>query len=121
MLAATLVLLALEVLLLPWLRERLLASSLAVRIGFTAALQLPLGIVLGMYFPTGLELLRRREPRLVPWAWAVNGVASVAASVIAVLLGMAIGFSGVTFVAGAIYAVGTVSLLSVLRAEARSA
>jgi hypothetical protein len=119
MLAVTLVLLTLEVLILPWLRERLLASSLATRIALTVAMQLPLGIVLGMYFPTGLELLRRREPRLIPWAWAVNGVASVAASVIAVLLGMAIGFSGVAFVAGAIYALGTVGLLSALRAEAR--
>jgi hypothetical protein len=119
MLALTLVLLTLEVLILPWLRERLLASSLETRIGFTVLLQLPLGIVLGMYFPTGLELLRRREPRLIPWAWAVNGVASVVASVLAVLLGMAIGFSGVTFVAGAIYAVGTLGLLSALRAEAR--
>jgi len=117
LLAVTLVLLSGEVLLLPWLREQLLASSLATRIAFTVALQLPLGVVLGMYFPTGLELLRQREPRLIPWAWAVNGVASVVASVLAVLLGMAIGFSGVTFVAGAIYAVGTLALLSVLRTE----
>jgi hypothetical protein len=120
LLAVTLVLLSGEVLLLPWLREQLLASSLATRIAFTVALQLPLGVVLGMYFPTGLELLRQREPRLIPWAWAVNGVASVVASVLAVLLGMAIGFSGVTFVAGAIYAVGTLGLLSVLRAESGS-
>jgi hypothetical protein len=119
MLAVTLVLLTGEVLLLPWLREQLLASSLATRIAFTIALQLPMGVVLGMYFPTGLELLRRREPRLIPWAWAVNGVASVAASVLAVLLGMAIGFSGVTFVAGVIYAVGTLGLISVLRAEGK--
>ena len=33
----------------------------------------------GMYFPTGLELLRRIEQRLLPWAWAVDGVAAVAA------------------------------------------
>jgi hypothetical protein len=77
LLVLTLALVALEVLALSWIRERLLASPLAARVAVTALLQLPLGLVLGMYFPTGLELLRRREPRLIPWAWAVNGVASV--------------------------------------------
>jgi hypothetical protein len=31
-------------------------------------MQFPLAVSLGMYFPTGLELLRRIEPRLVAWA-----------------------------------------------------
>ena len=75
-----------------------------------------LGVVLGMFFPTGIELLRRHEPRLIPWAWAVNGVGSVAAAVLAVMLGMAIGFSGVAGVAAVIYVVGTGAL--VLRAFA---
>ena len=57
----------------------------------------------------------RRAPRLVPWAWGVNGVASVVAAVLAVLIGMAIGFAGVALVAGGIYAVGTGALLLVLR------
>ncbi len=115
LLALTLGLVALEILALPWLREQLLAAPLAVRIGATVALQCPLGLVLGMYFPTGLELLRRREPRLIPWAWAVNGVASVAASVLAVMLGMAFGFTVVALVAAGIYALGTLSLTRTLR------
>lgn len=117
LLAVTLALLALEIVALPWLRERLLAAPLAGRVATTVALQCPLGLALGVYFPTGLELLRRREPRLVPWAWAVNGVASVVASVLAVILGMAIGFSGVAVVAGGIYTLGTLALLAVLRHE----
>jgi hypothetical protein len=99
LLALTLGLVALEILTLPWLRAQLLAAPLAGRIAATVALQCPLGLVLGAYFPTGLELLRRREPRLVPWAWAVNGVASVAASVLAVMLGMALGCTDVALIA----------------------
>jgi hypothetical protein len=114
LIAVTLALVALEVLALSWIREALLAAPLVLRIAVTALLQLPLGVALGMYFPTGLELLRRREPRLIPWAWAVNGVASVAASVLAVILGMGIGFSGVALVAGGVYLVGTLALLGVL-------
>jgi hypothetical protein len=117
LLAVTIALVALEVAALPFVRERLLASSLATRIAATVLLQLPLGLVLGMYFPTGVELLRRREPRLVPWAWAVNGVASVASSVLAVLLAMQIGFSGVALVAAGIYAMGSLALLAVLGPE----
>ncbi len=60
-------------------------------------------------------LRRRIEPRLIPWAWAVNGVGSVASAVLAVILGMSIGFSGVAFVALAVYALGTGALLHALR------
>ena len=55
---------------------------------------------------------------MVPWAWAVNGVASVASSVLAVILGMSIGFSGVALVAAGVYAVGTSALLLELRGRA---
>jgi hypothetical protein len=117
LLGVTLALVALEVVLLPWVRERFLGTSLAVRIAVTVALQFPLGVTLGMYFPTGLELVRRREPRLVPWAWAVNGVASVVAAVLAVILGMVIGFSGVALLAAGIYAVGTLAMLRALQRD----
>jgi hypothetical protein len=60
---------------------------------------------------TGIELLRRRQRQLIPWAWAVNGVSSVASTVLAVMLGMAIGFSGVAVVAARTYLVGTFALL----------
>jgi len=107
-------LVALEVATLPVIRDSFLASSLATRIGVTCALQIPLGIALGMYFPLGVELLGQYERRLVPWAWGINGVASVVSSVLAVILGMTIGFSGVALVAAATYVVGTTALLSVL-------
>jgi hypothetical protein len=117
LLAATAVLVAAEVMVLPWIRDALLGSSLPLRIATTVLLQFPLGFVLGMYFPTGLELLRRAEPRLVPWAWAVNGVASVAATVLAVILGIELGFTRVALVAVAAYAIGTLSLWSALPAD----
>jgi hypothetical protein len=81
----------------------------------TVVMQFPLGLALGMYFPTGLELLRRLEPQLIPWAWAVNGVGSVVATVLAVILAMEIGFSNVSLVAAAAYLIGTLTLLASLR------
>jgi hypothetical protein len=117
LLGATLGLLTIDVAALPWIRDALLSEPLPLRIAITLAMQCPLGIALGMYFPTGLELIRQRDPRLIPWAWAVNGVASVAASVLAVLLGMSIGFSGVAAIAGVIYIIGTLALLDALRSD----
>lgn len=115
LLALTIAMVFLEIVALPPVRERLLAASLTTRILVTVLFQLPLGTCLGMYFPTGIELLRQREPALIPWAWAINGIASVASSVLAVILGMSIGFSAVAMLAAGIYAVGTISLLLVLR------
>jgi len=115
LLAVTVVLVLVEILLLPAIRESFLGSSLTVRIAITALLQLPLGICLGMYFTTGIEILRTRAPRLVPWAWAVNGIGSVLSTVLAVILAMSIGFSGVALVALGVYATGVLSMLYVLR------
>jgi hypothetical protein len=117
LLVATVALVVVEVSLLSWVRDAMLGASLALRVATTVALQFPLGFALGMFFPTGLELLRRVEPRLVPWAWAVNGVASVAATVLAVILGIELGFTRVALLAAGIYAVGTLSLVSALPAE----
>jgi hypothetical protein len=118
LLGVTVVLICAEVSILPFLRERLIAAPLGLRIAVTVLFQVPLGFALGMYFPTGIELIRRNAPRLVPWAWAVNGVASVASSVLAVVLGMSIGFSGVALIAAAVYALGTASLMLELRRQA---
>jgi len=115
LLVLTIGLVLVEIFALPAIRERLLAAPLSTRILVTVLFQFPLGTCLGMYFPTGVELLRRREPALIPWAWAINGIASVASSVLAVILGMSIGFSAVAVVAAGIYAVGTVALLIVIR------
>jgi hypothetical protein len=117
LLAATVALVVLESAALPILRDHVLAADLAIRIVVIVAVQFPLGMALGMYFPTGLELLRRMEPQLIPWAWAVNGVASVAATVLAVLLAMEIGFSNVAFVALGAYVVGTLALLAAIRSR----
>jgi hypothetical protein len=58
-----------------------------------------------MPFPSGLALVSRERASLVPWAFGVNGGASVLASVIAVLVAMAAGFSVVFVCAGAAYLV----------------
>jgi spermidine synthase len=61
------------------------------------------GMLMGMPFPAGLKLLGQVEPALIPWAWAVNGVFSVLAPLLAVMTAMAAGFRGVLLLGAAAY------------------
>ena len=66
----------------------------------------PLGFLMGLPFPLGLAWLKKHSPNLIPWAWAINGCASVIASVLAAIFALSYGYTlvmllGVTAYAGA--------------------
>jgi hypothetical protein len=63
----------------------------------------PLAFALGHFFPLGLTRTAQTNPALVPWSWAVNGFASVAAAAITPLLAMQFGFALVVLAAIACY------------------
>ena len=104
----------------------LLATALLTPPVFSAALGLPLaarailallliapvGIALGMPFPTGLRIVSRDAEAIVPWAWGVNGFFTVIGSVAAVILGMAFGFTVVLALAGLCYLAALLALAS---------
>lgn len=52
----------------------------------------PVGFFLGWFFAPALNYLERTDRKSLPLAWAVNGFASVAASPLAVLLTISMGF-----------------------------
>ncbi len=71
----------------------------------------PLAFSMGHMFPAGLRRVLLFQPSLVPWAWAVNGCASVVATVLAPLLAMGLGFTRLILIATACYLLaGAVSL-----------
>ena len=88
---------AMYVAVLPHLTSALLGAAPHVKIAAAAALVAPLATLMGMPFPRALARLRRLDPGLVPWAWGVNGCASVIGAVLAT--GLAIHL-GQTFVIG---------------------
>ena len=65
-----------------------------------------LGLMLGRLFPLGLRALSDGE---VPWAWALNGSASVLGSIVAVFAAMQSGFSAVLWLAVVLYILAGVS------------
>jgi len=88
----------------PLLRE-LVDWPFAARVLLSVVLLAPAGLALGTAMPIGLTRLVALHPRAVPWAWAVNGIASVLASVLAVAIAITWGFAVVTLIALASYLV----------------
>ena len=95
--------------LLPWLFQHAVALPDFLKIVITAALIAPLAFFMGMLFPLGLARVGAKDARLIPWAWAVNGCASVTGAVLATLLAVHIGFTAVVFAALVLYAVAATS------------
>ncbi|MDH3211709.1 MAG: hypothetical protein OEM05_04410 [Myxococcales bacterium] len=100
---------------LPILQGWLFATPILVRAAVTAAVLAPLGLVMGIFFPIGIRIAASIHEDLVPWAWGINGCASVTAGVLAVVLGMTYGFSLVWSLSVLVYALGVVALLSSTR------
>jgi hypothetical protein len=83
------------IVLLPRISGDIMAMSEPLRIGAAFLLAAPLAFAMGMPFPLGLAATEQSDRRLMPWAWGINGCASVLSAVLAILLAIEIGFSGV--------------------------
>lgn len=82
------------------------AWPMAARATVASLLTAPLAFCMGLPFPLALRELP--EP-LVPWAWGINGCASVVSAALATLLAVEFGFSAVLWLALALYA-GTLTV-----------
>ena len=76
---------------LPRLLESLVGWPFNAKLLISAALLAPLGMVMGMPFPSGLRALSPEGERIpqqgaVEWAWAMNAGASVLGSVLAIVI-----------------------------------
>ncbi|MCI0658958.1 MAG: hypothetical protein L0170_18045, partial [Acidobacteria bacterium] len=100
-----LVLIALYAAFLPRLLEATLGLSTLARILITIAVLGVPSFFMGMPFPLGLSRLQGERAPFLPWAFAINGGASVIASVAAIFLAMAGGFTLVFWLSLLFYAV----------------
>ena len=94
---------------LPPLFDRLMPLSDFPKILISLSLIAPLAFWMGMPFPLALSRVAAHTPGLVPWAWGVNGCASVLSAVLATLLAMSLGFRTVLLIALALYALAAVT------------
>ncbi len=61
----------------------------------TVLMLMPVSFFMGWMFPSGMEVLEHQSDSLIPWAWGINGFASVTAAPLAIMLSMSVGFSNV--------------------------
>ena len=95
---------------LPPLFEGLSDLSGPLRVTFSLALIAPLAFFMGMPFPLGLVRVARADHDLVPWAWGLNGCASVVSAAAATLLTMHLGFSATIVIAVGFYLLAALAL-----------
>jgi SAM-dependent methyltransferase len=109
---------------IPWLLAMLVATALltppifqaalglplGLRIAISLAIIAPLGVMLGMPFPTGLRVVAEEAPGLVPWAWGINGFFTVIGTILALMFAMMFGFLAVLVIAGACYVAAWLAL-----------
>jgi hypothetical protein len=77
-----------------------------LRIVITIILLAPVSFFMGMPFPIGLTRVSKSAsggPTFIPWAWGINGCASVLSPIIGLLLAIHFGFDSVLILGGALY------------------
>jgi len=89
---------------MPYMVELILGWPLWARLCSALISLAPMGILMGLPFPWGLAWLETYAPQLAPWAWAINGCASVIASVLAAILTLSYGFTFVMLLGAGAYA-----------------
>lgn len=95
--------------------DTVLAWAEPARIAVAVMMLFPVGLVLGMFLPTGIDRAREMagaadsdEGRLVAWCWAVNGFFSVIGSTSTTMLSMTFGFDRTVIIGLVLYAVAAV-------------
>jgi hypothetical protein len=98
-------------LLIPLLFEATIGMPLALRFAITTLALAPLGFLMGIPFPAGIQRLSSSGSEdSIPWVWAINGSASVISAVLAALLAISIGFNWVLLIGAFCYAAAWITI-----------
>ena len=95
--------------------------SIPLKALISIAIIAPLGLLMGCYFPTAMNLVRGRHEAAMPWFWALNGFFGVLAAALATFLAIYVGI-WVNFLIGLVcYALTLPCLFRLGREESVSA
>lgn len=103
--------------LIPVLFRFALGFSLPSRVLVGIGVLVPLGILLGMPFPTALRTVSEESSSLVPWCWGVNGFFTVLGTISAQILAMTFGFKFVFLCGAMCYAIAWVVIAKTTATE----
>jgi hypothetical protein len=100
-------------LVLPGLFNTLVELPGVFKVAASVVLIAPLAFLMGMPFPLGLGFVSRQLPGWIPWAWGINGCASVVGAMLATLMAIHFGFVYVVLAAVLLYLLAAVVLARV--------
>lgn len=111
---ALILLAAFQVFVIPKLFSEFISVSFPARVLLAVIFILPAGFFMGIPFPTALSWTSRHHPEFVPWAWGINGYATVIGSVLAVILALYFGFQAVLWISVGIYLIAYIAIRPLL-------
>jgi hypothetical protein len=81
----------------------LIHLTLLWRVVITFILIFVPGFLMGIFFPTGIEYLGKKQKSMIGWAWGSNAFATVLGSVMTVIIAINWNFSAALFLAAVFY------------------
>jgi hypothetical protein len=88
---------------LPLFLYRYVGWPLPAKAGMVVLFLVPLTFVMGMPMPLGITGLRRAAGDIIPWAWGLNGSASVLGSILTIVVAVNFGFDQALAIAALFY------------------
>jgi spermidine synthase len=89
--------------------------SFVCRILLISLLIIPIGVLLGAYFPSGLRLVSQDNKDAVAWAWGINCGFSVLGSILSIIIAQFLGFNVVMALACVLYLMAILAFKHILK------
>jgi predicted membrane-bound spermidine synthase len=88
---------------LPFFLYHYVSLPLPAKAGLVSLFLFPLTLLMGMPMPLGIQWLRNHSAEIIPWAWGLNGSASVLGSILTILIAVHFGFNLALMLAAGAY------------------
>lgn len=99
----------------PYIINLFESSSTEIRILVSVIILFPMGLFLGMAFPIGMKLAGINFPGITPWLWGINGVMSVLATILSIIIAMKYGISASYWSGAACYITAFAAFLTLVK------
>lgn len=90
-------------------------QATSVRVLIAVLMLFPLGLFLGMAFPIGMKLASKVSTEVTPWLWGINGVMSVLATILSIIIAMNFGISASYWTGAVCYLFAVIAFISVAK------
>jgi spermidine synthase len=89
---------------IPFIMNNFNEAGILIKSLVVSILLIPLGFILGIPFPTGINLVKEMGlENSIPWLYGINGTMSVLGSIVAIIISTTIGFSTSLIIGALLY------------------